>query len=58
MRLPEDVRESPRGSRPAVLSIIAFFIVGGLMLLSVDVDRGRRVAKEKDAALLTAVEVG
>ncbi|NIS79885.1 MAG: MFS transporter [Anaerolineales bacterium] len=39
-------------SRPAVLSLIVFFIVGGLILTTVNVDQGRRVAKEEDAALL------
>lgn len=39
-------------SRPAVLSIIAFFILGGFLLTRVDVDAGRRVAKAEDAALL------
>ncbi len=39
-------------SRPAVLSIIAFFIIGGLLLTLVNVNEGRRVAQEEDAALL------
>jgi len=39
-------------SRPAVLSIIAFFIVGGFLLTRVDVDEGRRVAKAEDAVFL------
>jgi len=39
-------------SRPAVLSIIAFFIIGGFLLTRVDVEAGRRVAKAEDAALL------
>ncbi len=44
-------------SRPAVLSIIAFFIIGGYLLTKVNVEEGRRVAKEEDAALLAgAVE--
>jgi UMF1 family MFS transporter len=38
-------------SRPAVLSIIAFFIVGGLLLTKVDVKEGRRVALEEDREL-------
>ncbi len=39
-------------SRPAVLSVIAFFIVGGLLLTLVNVEEGRRVAQEEDVALL------
>jgi UMF1 family MFS transporter len=39
-------------SRPAVLSIIVLFIVGGFILLRVNVAEGRRVAREEDAALL------
>jgi UMF1 family MFS transporter len=39
-------------SRPAVLSIIAFFIIGGYLLTRVNVDEGRRVAQEEDAMLL------
>ena len=39
-------------SRPAVLSIVAFFIIGGYLLTRVNVDAGRRVARAEDAALL------
>lgn len=39
-------------SRPAVLSLIAFFIIGGFLLTRVDIEEGRRVAKAEDAALL------
>lgn len=39
-------------SRPAVLSVVAFFIVGGGLLLFVDVTEGRRVARAEDQALL------
>jgi MFS-type transporter involved in bile tolerance (Atg22 family) len=35
-------------SRPAVLSVIAFFIAGGLLLTRVDVEAGRRVAEAED----------
>ncbi len=38
-------------SRPAVLSLIVFFIVGIVLLLSVNVAEGHRVAKEEDAKL-------
>jgi UMF1 family MFS transporter len=36
-------------SRPAVLSLIAFFVIGAFMLSRVKVDEGRRVAREEDA---------
>jgi MFS-type transporter involved in bile tolerance (Atg22 family) len=36
-------------SRPAVLSLIALFLVGMLLLTRVDVEEGRRVAREEDA---------
>jgi hypothetical protein len=39
-------------SRPAIFSLIAFFIIGGWLLISVNVDEGRRVAKVEDAAIL------
>ena len=39
-------------SRPAVLSLVAFFIVGIVLLQRVDVDEGRRVAIEADRRLL------
>jgi UMF1 family MFS transporter len=35
-------------SRPAVLGIVVFFIVGGLLLSRVDVDEGKRVAEDAD----------
>jgi large-conductance mechanosensitive channel len=38
-------------SRPAVLSLILFFIVGIVLLTRVDVEEGQRVAQEEDAAL-------
>jgi UMF1 family MFS transporter len=40
-------------SRPAVLSIILFFVVGGYLLTRVNVEAGREVARAEDAALLT-----
>jgi UMF1 family MFS transporter len=43
-------------SRPAILSLIAFFIIGGLLLTNVNVDEGRRVAQEEDASILGSVE--
>lgn len=39
-------------SRPAILSLIVFFIVGVGLLNSVDVDEGRRIARHEDAELL------
>jgi UMF1 family MFS transporter len=39
-------------SRPAVLSLIAFFFLGGLLLTFVNVDEGKRVANTEDAELL------
>lgn len=39
-------------SRPAVLSIIAFFIIGGWLLTRVNVEEGRQVARAEDAQLL------
>jgi hypothetical protein len=36
-------------SRPAVLSLILFFIVGGFLLTRVNIVEGRRVAQEEDA---------
>ncbi len=37
-------------SREAILSVIAFFVVGGLILLKVDVAAGRRQAQASDAS--------
>lgn len=39
-------------SRPAVLSLIALFLIGMLILSRVNVEEGRRVAEREDAALL------
>ena len=39
-------------SRAAVLSVIAFFVVGGLLLLLVDVEEGQRAAREAESAAL------
>ncbi len=43
-------------SRPAVLSLILFFIVGIVLLQRVDVEEGRRVAAEADRRLLGELE--
>ncbi|MGB9586162.1 MAG: MFS transporter, partial [Anaerolineales bacterium] len=39
-------------SRPAILSIIAFFLIGGAILASVNVHEGRRIALAEDEAYL------
>jgi UMF1 family MFS transporter len=36
-------------SRPAIMSLIVFFVIGGIVLAFVDVDRGRRAALEAEA---------
>jgi MFS transporter, UMF1 family len=36
-------------SRPAILSLIVLFVVGGLLLTRVDVERGRRIAEDENA---------
>ena len=41
-------------SRPAVLSIIVFFIVGGFILTRVNVQEGQRVAMEEDALAMAS----
>ena len=38
-------------SRPAILGIIVFFVVGGALLAFVDVDEGRRAARAAEARL-------
>lgn len=35
-------------SKPAILSLIVFFVVGGVILLFVNTEEGRKVAKEED----------
>jgi UMF1 family MFS transporter len=35
-------------SRNAILSVILFFIVGGVLLHFVDIDEGRRAAREAE----------
>ncbi len=41
-------------SRNAVLSVIGFFVVGGVLLSMVNVEKGRRVAREAEAKLSRA----
>ena len=43
-------------SRPAVLSVIIFFVVGGWLLTRVNVEEGRRRAREAEAAVAGEVE--
>ncbi len=38
-------------SRPAIISLIAFFIIGGYLLSKVNVSEGQRIAQEEDARL-------
>jgi UMF1 family MFS transporter len=44
-------------SRPAVLSIIALFIIGGLLLWRVNVEEGKRVARMEDQTLFEGTPV-
>jgi UMF1 family MFS transporter len=39
-------------SRPAVVSLIVFFLIGGIILISVNVQEGKRVAIAEDKATL------
>jgi UMF1 family MFS transporter len=39
-------------SRPAILSLILLFVIGGLLLTRVNVEEGKRLAEEEDSALL------
>jgi UMF1 family MFS transporter len=41
-------------SRPAILSLIVFFAIGAYLLSCVDVERGRRLAREADAVTAAA----
>ena len=36
-------------SRPAILSLVVFFVLGGWLLTKVDVERGRRLARASEA---------
>ena len=42
-------------SQAALLSVIAFFVVGGVILSFVDVDEGRRIARQVEAEHAAAV---
>jgi MFS transporter, UMF1 family len=39
-------------SRPAIISLVVFFILGGYLLTRVNIAEGQRIAREEDAALL------
>jgi UMF1 family MFS transporter len=39
-------------SRPAIVSLVAFFIVGGYLLTRVNIAEGQRIAREEDAKVL------
>jgi UMF1 family MFS transporter len=43
-------------SRPAILSLIAFFLIGIFLLTRVNVEEGQQVAREEDARLLATAE--
>jgi len=43
------VIEATGSSRNAILALIAFFVVGGALLAMVDVDEGRRMARQAEA---------
>jgi UMF1 family MFS transporter len=45
-------------SRPAILSLIVFFAVGAWLLTKVDVARGRRLAREAEAAAAVPAAAG
>jgi MFS transporter, UMF1 family len=45
-------------SRPAVLSLVLIFFVGGFLLMRVDVEEGKRVAHMEDAELLEQEQPG
>jgi hypothetical protein len=43
-------------SRPAVLSLIVFFVVGMILLLRVDVETGRRIARAEESELEKSID--
>jgi UMF1 family MFS transporter len=48
------VVERSGSSRNAIISVIAFFVVGAALLTLVDVDTGRRAARQAEASLAPA----
>jgi UMF1 family MFS transporter len=45
-------------SRPAILSLVVFFVLGAWLLTKVDVERGRRLAREAEAAAAVTATAG
>ncbi len=45
-------------SRPAILTLVVFFALGAFLLSKVDVERGRRMAREAEEALHPAGDTG
>lgn len=43
-------------SRPAIISLIVFFIIGGFLLTRVNIAEGQRIAQEEDLALERALK--
>jgi MFS transporter, UMF1 family len=43
-------------SRPAILSLIALFVLGGFLLMRVNIEAGQRLAKEEDAQVYGSAE--
>lgn len=41
-------------SRPAIVSLVVFFILGGYLLTRVNIEEGQRIAREEDAAAQAA----
>lgn len=52
------VNAATGSSRQGILSVILFFLVGGGLLLTVDEDEGRRVAREAQAAATPREAIG
>ena len=45
-------------SRPAILSLVVLFVLGAIFLSRVDVERGRRLAREAEARAHAVGEAG
>ncbi len=43
--------QSTGESRNAILAVLSFFVVGGALLAFVDVEEGRRAARQAEAAV-------
>lgn len=44
-------------SRPAILSLIVLFVIGGYLLTRVDIERGQRAAREEDREVFGTAEI-